>query len=159
MAQSVVLDNTVLSNLAKVGRPDLVVRLWGDAACTTAVVIGEYRAGVERGRVPAEAWNDLTVVELTDEENKTAEELPPSLGAGEKSCLAIAHHRGKVIVTDDLDARKAASRLGLSTTGTVGILGLCVKNGVLSLKEGNQLLDVMIVQGYRAPVTKLEEIL
>jgi hypothetical protein len=52
----VVLDNTVLTNLAVVDRADLVKRLWPKAACTTPAIFDEYRVGAVSGLVPADAW-------------------------------------------------------------------------------------------------------
>ena len=44
-------------------------------------------------------------------------------------------------------------------TGTIGILGILIKNGELSLIEGDRLLLEMVAAGYRSPVTTLEEVL
>ena len=62
MTRLVLLDNTVLTNLALVNRVDLVIRLWGAAACTTAPVLAEYQVGVQSGLLPADAWAGLPVV-------------------------------------------------------------------------------------------------
>jgi hypothetical protein len=40
------LDNTVLTNFALVGRSDLPLRLWSGGACITPAVLGEFQAGV-----------------------------------------------------------------------------------------------------------------
>ncbi|MGC9332592.1 MAG: hypothetical protein ACP5JJ_00470, partial [Anaerolineae bacterium] len=55
----VLLDNTVLTNLAVVDRADLVKRLWPKTACTAPAILDEYRAGAVSGLVPADAWVDL----------------------------------------------------------------------------------------------------
>lgn len=68
MTRPVLLDNTILTNFALVGRAELVTRLWPTAACTTAAVVAEYGVGVAEGLLPADAWADLSVVELTGEE-------------------------------------------------------------------------------------------
>ncbi len=156
VARPVVLDNTVLSNLARVARTDLIDRLWSQSACTTPAVMKEYAAGVESGVLPQGCWSELFVTEVTEEEDLTRRALPSRLGEGEKSCIAVARHRDHVLVTDDLDARKAASLIGIPTTGTIGVLVLCVKQGMISLAEGNSLLQLLIDQGYRAPVDKLD---
>jgi hypothetical protein len=46
-----VLDNTVLTNFAIVGRDNLPLLLW-PGACTTPAALGEYRAGVATGALP-----------------------------------------------------------------------------------------------------------
>ncbi len=156
MAQPIVLDNTILNNLARVGGTDLIVRLWGEEACTTVAVMKEYVAGVDRGLLPRGAWSELSVIELTDEEEAICQALPPKLGEGETSCIAVAQQRDGVLVTDDLDARKTAASMDLPTTGTIGALVLSVKQGLISLDEGNRLLKLMIERDYRAPVDKLD---
>ena len=93
MTRPVVLDNTVLSNFALVGRVDLAILVWASAACTTPAVVAEYQAGVDAGLMPAGAWVELPVVTLSPEEVAFAATLTPALGAGERSSLAVAVHR------------------------------------------------------------------
>jgi len=81
------------------------------------------------------------------------------LGAGERSCLAVALHRQGLLVSDDLDARRAAREHGIPKTGTVGILVLYVRRGYLSREEANALLTEMIALGYRSPVASLDSLL
>ena len=59
MSGPVLLDNTVLSNLALTGRDDLLFRLWGEAAATTAAGRADYQAGVEAGLIPGSCWGQL----------------------------------------------------------------------------------------------------
>ena len=155
----VVLDNTILSNLARVGRADLIGQLWAETACTTVAVMKEHAAAVESGVHPQGSWAGLFVTELTEEEEVTRAALPPRLGQGERACIAVARHRKGVLVTDDLDARKTATRMEVAVTGTVGVLVLCVQQGLISLGEGNDLLKRMIDGTYRAPVDRLDGLL
>jgi predicted nucleic acid-binding protein len=119
----VVLDNTVLTNLAVVDRADLVKRLWPKTACTTPAMLDEYRAGAVSGSVPADAWVDLAVVTLSEEETSLTTSFSTRLGAGERSCLAVAVCRGGLLASDDLDACRIARQQNVPLTGTVGILG------------------------------------
>ena len=159
LERPVLLDNTVLSNLALVGRSDLVRRLWPVAACTTWQVLDEYGLGAASELLPADAWSDLPILTPTEEEMTFAVGLSARLGAGERSCLAIAVHRRGLLASDDLDARHAAQQLGIPMTGTVGILVLCVRRGYLSRKEANALLAEMRNLGYRSPVDSLDPLL
>lgn len=77
--QPVILDNTVLTNLALVGRADLVTHLWPATACTTPSVLDEYRSGAVGGWVPADAWAHLTVVTMTEEETALTARFSTSL--------------------------------------------------------------------------------
>ena len=40
----IILDNTVLTNFARVQRTDLLFAVWPDLLCTTAPVMAEYQA-------------------------------------------------------------------------------------------------------------------
>jgi len=155
----VLLDNTVLTNFALVDRPDIVLRLWPGAACTTPAVWAEYQVGAAAGLVPATAWNDLPVVTLTEAEASFAAGLPPRLGAGERTCLAAALRRQGLLASDNRDARNAARHYDIPTTGTLGILVLGVRRGFLSRDEAKALLKEMIAAGYRSPVPDLDSLL
>lgn len=67
----ILVDNTVLSNFALVGRPDLL-----RAALKTAVTVPpiwtEFEAGISLGRVPATDYNWLKIVALTTAEQQLA---------------------------------------------------------------------------------------
>lgn len=159
MASPVILDTTVLSNFAHVQRPDLVYLLWPNLTRTTPAAMEEYAAGVRSGAVPPDIWRDLELVELTPEEDRLALSLAPGLGRGERICLAVAIERKAILVTDDRRARQLASALGVQTTGTIGILLGCIREGLIALEEANGLLQRMIDRGYRAPTLDLRRYL
>jgi predicted nucleic acid-binding protein len=119
----------------------------------------EYEAGVQGKLLPANAWSDLPVVVLTAAEAGFARELPPRLGAGERSGIAVAHSRQGIFVSDDRDARRVAHSVGIPVTGTLGILVRCVQLGFLARVEANLLLDGLIAAGYRSPVSSLDPLL
>jgi predicted nucleic acid-binding protein len=155
----VFLDNTVLTNFALIGHPDLIFSLWSGIACTTKQVMQEYQAGVKSSRLPVEAWGDLPVYELADAEMAKATELPSQLGAGERTCLAAAVQRQGIFASDDQQARKYALQIGLAVIGSIGILVRCVKKGLISQAHAQALLDRMIAENYHSPISNLDEIL
>ena len=138
MTQPILLDNTVLTNLALVRRNDLVMNLWPASVCTTLAALGEYRAGAASGLVPSDTWDSLSVVSLTEEELAFVQRLPPRLGAGERECLAVAVHRHGVLASDDLDVRRSAQVYAVPMTGTIGILVLCVRRGYLARDQARR---------------------
>jgi predicted nucleic acid-binding protein len=158
MPRPVVLDNTVLTNFALVKHTALVFRLW-PTACTTAEVMAEYQHGASLSRVPAQAWSKLPIVSLSETERSLADSLSSRLGAGERTCLAVAYERHGLFVSDDLDARLSAQRLGLEITGTLGVLVLSVKRKLLSRQAANDALTTMIASGYRSPLDRLDSLL
>jgi predicted nucleic acid-binding protein len=156
MKDLVILDNTVLSNFALVKQADLILSLWPGKTSTTSIVLGEYLAASDKITFPPQAWQALRVVELTLGEDAFASQLPLRLGAGERSCIAIAHNRGGLFVSDDADARRIARGHAIPLTGTLGILNACVQKNLVSLTQANQLLSMMIAAGYRSPSSELK---
>ena len=107
----ILLDNTVLSNFALVKQSDLVLRLWPDCN-TTADAWREYQAGVALGYLPKDTWTALPRIKLNETEDKIAQKLEKALGAGERTCIAVAKNRGGLFVTDDRKARLVALKWG-----------------------------------------------
>lgn len=63
----------------------------------------------------------MRVVEISNKKHQ--HELEKELGKGEASALALASEMENVLLLlDDLKARKAAKKLGIKFTGTLGII-------------------------------------
>ncbi len=134
----VVLDNTVLSNYGLLNRADLVTDLWPGRARITPDVLNEYQAGVRVANLPEDIWNCLPVLTLTISEMALALSLAHRLGAGERSCLAVAITRGALFATDDEDARQHAKRAHIAVVGSVGILLRNIQQNQLSLSDAQR---------------------
>jgi predicted nucleic acid-binding protein len=156
---TVLLDNTVLSNFAMVRRPDLVKQAFFEEVGTTEYAWQELLDGVALGKVPDTSWDWLVLVSLTAVEQVHFQSLAAHMGRGEASCLAVARERGYRLATDDKDARRLSRQLGISLTGTVGILAILVKQAQVPLAEGDRLLHEMIAAGYHSPVVTLADVL
>jgi predicted nucleic acid-binding protein len=156
MSKPVLLDNTLLSNFALIHRPQLVLTLW-PGACTTSAVQDEYHRGIASRQLPADVWTPLPTVILSPAESAFAARLLPRLGAGERTCIAVAYHRKGSLASDDLDARRQAEEYQIPTTGTIGALLLNVKRERITLQEGNRLLARLINAGYRSPIDRLDD--
>lgn len=156
---TILLDNTVLSNFSTLQRPDLVRQAFLEEVVTTEHVFREMQAGVTIGRIPPCDWKWLKNVALTSPELVHFRRLTPRLGEGEASCLAVAIERGYRLATDDKDARQWCRKLGISRTGTIGILAVLAKKRHITLAEGNRFLGKLISAGYRSPLAKLDELL
>jgi len=111
------------------------------------------------GYLPRDAWEGLPRTKLTETELEIARQLTNALGAGERSCIAVAMNRGGVFGTDDRKARQIAAGMGVKVTGTLGILVVAVERKIISFDEANQLLAQMIQNGYRSLVDDLAGLL
>ncbi len=160
----VICNTTLLSNFALASHIGLLVHALACPLYTTSQVIDEINAGVQVGYTHLTSLatlllsdsSPIAVISLTTDELATLRDLRLRLHAGEASCLAIAIHRGYVLGTDDLAARKHAKAKSVPVVGTVAALILC-RHGLLSLQEANQILQHMIDSGYHSPVPRLDD--
>jgi predicted nucleic acid-binding protein len=165
-----IFDTTVLSNLAVVGRMDLLEKRYRTVGFTTVEVSDELRRGLQAGygylenvlqqiqSISPGGWLRIAAPE-SPAEHQLRGEFDLLLDPGEASCLALAISRGLILVTDDLAARQLAQERGVPLTGTVGILLALVRDGALSLTEANGILAEMVEWRYRSPVDRLDELI
>lgn len=160
------IDTTVFSNLAAVGRLALLRERWTIVHMAQAVYqelqngLAEgytFLAELERLITPLHVDGWLKVVELDGtEELSLYRKMPTPLHEGEAESLAIAKQRGWSFLTDDKLARRVAGQIDVQVIGTLGILAQSVRRGTLQLEEANGLLGQMKVQArYHTPVTDL----
>ncbi len=167
----VVVDTTVLSNFAHVERADFV-KLAFPEIIAPRTVVSELRQGESLGLVPSCDWSWLPVVDRDPAEHSPLDRLGKMLGRGtiarlaqetlkmildpgEVACIVLAISIKAVVATDDASARRVARSLGLAVSGTLGALANLVDGGYLTLALADQLLQTMIVKGYRSPVRSL----
>ncbi len=124
-----VLSNTSpLQYLHQLDLLDLLPALYGEVMVPSAVV-KEIEAGRSLG-VPLPVIESLSWLRVQDVANAALLPLLPDLGAGEREVLALALERSHpLVILDDSFARRFARRLGLSLTGTLGLLLKAKENG------------------------------
>ena len=88
----------------------------------------EKDAEVHREALRKAPW--IKTVDLADSENSSVYDR---LDAGEAAVLALAKEgRAKLVIIDEQKARKEAKRLGLPSTGIVGVLLEAKKRGLIT---------------------------
>ncbi len=160
----IILDTNVLSNYSLAGRLDLLKRLYPTSACCAGAVMTEILHGVQCGHAGlrdifeslGQNWPRIEDPASPSEQQFFAL-LSISLGAGESACIALAAQRRYIFACDDRLARNEAIRLGVTLTGTVGILVKAVRVGAIEMKEANTILGRMIKAGFYAPVKRIEK--
>ena len=156
----VLVDNTVLSNFALIERDDILNSLFKDLLYTTHEVLQELRLGEDKGILPKRDWRWIKILKIESSQEEFLFSLfTDTFGKGESSCLSIAKARTFKVLTDDLDARKLAQRIGIPISGTIGILVSAIREGILSINEGNAMLLKMVEKGYFSPLEKLDELI
>ena len=156
-SRPVLLDNTVLSNFALVNRTEIVSNLWPHCS-TTVDAWREFQSGITLGYLPKESWGALPQIELNELDQGIAQQFLDTLGAGERTCIAVAKNCDGLFVTDDRKARQVAVEMGLKVTGTLGILVVAVERQFIKFSEAESLLAQMIEYGYRSPIDELSKL-
>lgn len=166
----VIINNTVLSNFASVGKLDLLRRLFKTVYTTNEVhqeiltgIAAGYRFLIEVDKnisfgIGENGWIEIKSIG-TKEEHLLSDNLRQMLHAGEATCIAVAKFQNLVFLSDDLKAREIAYKKKIKVSGTIGILGHCIRKHIVSLPEADEILKDMIKKGYRSPIRSLEEIL
>jgi predicted nucleic acid-binding protein len=150
-----VADAGPLIFLAKLGRLDLLTE---SDVRIPAAVMAEISAKADEAckQIEQAASHWLKVVEV---KNRAAVQLLlADLDLGEAEVIAIAKEiNAETLLLDDLDARRFARRVGLSTIGTVGILLAARLQGKIpSVKDEIERLQT---HGFRISKALMEEVL
>jgi len=161
----VIFDNCVLSNFALSDSLYIVKQLYAFSAHITDFIAAENLTGLLKGHSKLkdinnalrEGWLKETALS-GDEEKRLFESLAVSLGFGEASAIAAAKIRGYVFACDDRAARREAALLGLSLTGTLGILSKATKKRIVNAKRADEILARMIQNGFYSPLSSLKEL-
>jgi len=160
-----VFDCCVISNFALAGAMGVIEGLFKNKAVITDFVAAEVMRGIQAGHseledvLKAERAGWLKRAGLgTADERRLFGSLSRSLGLGEASSIAIAKGRGSAFASDDRVARAEAAALGVSLTGTLGILAKAARKGVCDLDTADGHLARMVKAGFFSPVRSISEI-
>ena len=96
---------------------------------------------------------------MTMPESELFVDLLRVLGSGEASCVALACHRGGIVVTDDRAARSCCAEREIPVTGSIGILkALCIDR-TITQEEADATLARMVDAGFFSPVRRISDLL
>lgn len=162
----ILINNTVLSNLAAIDHLDYLDALH-DKILIASAVYEEVQHGIAEGyaflEVVDAALDDqsLKLVTLDGEsELRAYRSMPVKLHSGEAMSLAIAKCRGLRFLTDDRAARAYAKQIGVTISGTLGVLSTTVRRGLATIGEANTALaDMKKMARYRSPISDLRDLI
>jgi predicted nucleic acid-binding protein len=151
----VVLDATVLSNLAYTDDLDLLDRL--TASCVTVEAVNEeLRAGTSSYDELARAVDAIEMIDYHEPTNT----IRTALDRGEAHALQAAIDHDGTLATDDLPAREHAADRNVPLTGSVGLLVRLVVQNDLTADDADEILHQWITEyRYRSPVESVHEVL
>lgn len=142
-----------LISLARIGRLDLLPALFGEIIVPPAV----HREVTQDDSLPgakALAQADwLTLAEIAD--RRDVEKLSAGLDPGEAEVLTLARELQATAAIDERRGRRLATELGVSQTGTVGILLAAKQRGLIPFVR--PLLDQLLGNGVRLSPRLYEE--
>jgi predicted nucleic acid-binding protein len=160
----VVTDANILINLMRIGRLDLLGQLGGFEFVVppevAAEIVDPEQASALEGAFAA-AW--IHPESLTEIEGLALySELVAIMGKGEAACLSLAVTQGWMIASDErrVFRREVLARLGANRLlNTPGILLLAIKQGLLSVEEGDATLQVLAGQRFRVKFKSFRDLL
>lgn len=122
MERVVVSDTACLIALNKIGQLGLLISVYGQVIITPTVA-SEFHA-------PLPEW-----IEIQPPVNISLQaSLEEMIDAGEASAIALAVEiKDCYLILDDLRARKIAAGMGLLFTGTLGVIAIAKRRGIIPL--------------------------
>ena len=120
MPETIISDTSCFIILSKIDELDLLFKLYGKVI-TTSEVANEF------GKTLPE-W-----VEIKSPVDKSKQQiLQIQIDIGEASAIALAlENPGSTIILDDFKARVIAEKLGLTITGTIGVIVKSKLRGII----------------------------
>ncbi len=121
MPKTIISDTSCFIILTNIGELDLLQKVYGQIA-TTPEIAAEF------GETLPE-W--VEILSVTDKYRQQILEM--QIDKGESSAIALALETpDSVVILDDYKARKIAERLGITFTGTIGVIIKAKLNGIIS---------------------------
>ncbi len=120
---TVVTNTGPLIILAKIDQLSLLQQLFTDITIPPAVrrELMAKSGGIETHRLDT-ALTQFIEITAKPELPPTVQVATGHLDAGEQHAIALAHAKNRVLIIDERLGRQAARQLGLTVTGSVGVL-------------------------------------
>ena len=132
----VVLDTSVISAFAKIGKFDLLKKLLENSKVLIPDTV--FREIIHEEALDAFAFSE----EELDNKDKwilveqvDISDIQNNLGDGEKGVIKLAKLKNGIAVIDDSVARRKASEYGSGITGTLGLLCAGLEKQIISKSE------------------------
>jgi predicted nucleic acid-binding protein len=145
MPNVIVSDTSCLILFYKIGELDLLKKLFGKLHITD-IVLKEFNQ-------PIPDW--IEIVELT---TNLHQGLSSYLDKGEATAISLAsEHENSLLIIDEIKGRKAAKEMGISVTGSLGVLIVAKKKGLIQAVE--PLIEKIQQTNFRISEELIEQVL
>lgn len=147
----VISDTTPIISLMKIDRLELLQKLFDVVYIPKAVYqeLTENEAFPEEIRIVQEC-EFLYVEEVDNEKSVTILRNFTGLDAGESEAIILADEKhSDVLLMDEYKGRKVAKKLGITITGTIGILTQAFDEGMLMREDVEECIECLKESGIR----------
>ena len=146
--KKIVLDTVTISNFVKIGKLDLVCKLYCHCLYITEAVAIE----LAEGNIDVTAWIEsgrIRKAELSYD-TEIRKDVSNGLADGEISCIIYGVKTNCAIATDDKVARETIRNIYQhgKLTGTIGLLNGLVEEKLITGQYARALLEEMIEKGF-----------
>ena len=131
MVKVVIINSSPIITLSKIGKLELLHKLFGDVMITEQV----YHEVMSKPTYP-----EAIAIKKAVEGDKwlkvqKAQEINKTLGLGESSSLGLASKLKQILIIDDRKAVFVASTIGVECHGTLYVILLALKKGIIKNKQ------------------------
>jgi len=151
-----VVNSSPLIYLAKACALNLLLSIYTEVLIPLEVYREVVIKGLEKGFKDAIAVKkavdsrQLSILEVSSREVERILRLFPCLDRGEAEVLALAlAYKPCHVIIDDKLGRIAARMLGIEVHGTLYIITMAVRKGLISSTKALELLNRLVVSGFR----------
>ncbi len=145
MPNVIVSDTSCLILFYKIGEFDLLKKVFGKLHITETVQ--------KEFNQPIPNW--IEIVELT---TNLHQGLSSYLDKGEATAISLAsEHENSLLIIDEIKGRKAAKEMGISVTGSLGVLIVAKKKGLIQAVE--PLIEKIQKTNFRISEELIEQVL
>lgn len=141
----VIVNSTPLIILCNIGKLEILRNLYGEIIIPQAVY-EEVTVKADSACQQIKSANWIHVEQIKDQSDKKMYRAKLHAGEVEVMILAQEDKKTDLVVIDDNAAKKTARYLGLTVTGTVGILLKAKKSGIVG--EIHPILNSMKKEGF-----------
>jgi hypothetical protein len=155
--RTAVSDSTPLIYLARIGRLEILRKVYGRVIIPRAVYEEVVQKGKERGLPDAyiverttDDWLEVLEVDPETEKEYGFVDSNPGLGRGEREAIKLCKQvKASFFIADDREARRAAGILNITTAGTCGTVIQGHRMGFCSNREAKEIIDDLVGEGLR----------
>jgi predicted nucleic acid-binding protein len=144
----IIVDNNILSTFAKIGRLDVLFRLFPQRQIAIVpAVYNELRFGIRKGHVQLEDVMEMVekksirLITLTEAEIFLKPTLPVSFDEGELESVAACKFRKITLLTNERSVKNWCVKEDIKYADLPDLLRACWRSEVMSKKEVKTLIE------------------